>query len=368
MIVAVSDLHLGDKASNRSGFIDFIEGYLKPNAEDITHLFLLGDILDLWRRNSEAVILSNHEILDSIRSLGFRVFYLIGNHDFIMAEMISKYPNLMQPTSTNGRSTNIIVSTMHHMTNGDRKFRFIHGHQIDYWYALPFYKAFCKAMCSVDESQNNLASIWERILLFSEDMSPIVSSRISQISDETQRKILEKLAGSLEGSKMSKEESTLVELDLLRQFIEIGQLCPTTSNHDLFDSIRTEVRALSSSFRNFTPIPQSIKELSLAGSDGTPEEIVSHFIMTWSEIYQWFIDSKTNHKKPERNTQFLLHLRRIAAMLTVNLQPDEFLIHGHGHQGGINKRLCVADTGCWLNDQGSFITIDEGVVRISKWP
>lgn len=367
MIVAVSDLHLGDKASNKSGFINFIEGYLKPNAEDITHLFLLGDMLDLWRKNNSAVISNNLDILDSIRSLGFRVFYLVGNHDFIMTDMIGKYPGFVPSATTVENLGDITICTTHQMTDGNEKLRFIHGHQIDYWYALPFYKAFCRAMCNVDENQKALANIWELVLLFSQDISPVVYSRISQMSNETRRKIELKLAGPLEESKMSKEESTLVELDLLRQFIEIGQLCPRTSDANLFESVRKEVRALSNSFRKWTSAPKSIEETYQLASYGTPEEIVSRFIMTWSDSYRWFLESEKELAKLDKRVQLLRHLRRIAAMLTVNLQPDEFLIHGHGHVPFADLKTRTADTGCWLRDKGSFISIEDGIVTSMLW-
>jgi len=367
MIVAVSDLHLGDKASNRSGFKNFIEEYLEPNAKDISHLFLLGDILDLWRNNNSDVISSNLDILDSIRSLGFRAFYLVGNHDFIMTDLIGEYPGFVRSTASDENPGDITICTTHQLTDGNRKFRFIHGHQIDYWYALPFYEAFCRAMCSVDEKQNASTNIWDLVTLFSKDISPVVSSRISQISNETRRKIEQKLAGALEGNKMSKEESTLVELDLLRQFIEIGQLCPTCSDADSFESLRKEVQTLSNSCRKWPSVPQSIGELSQAASSGTPEEVVSRFIMTWSDSYRWFLESEKKMTKLDKRVQLVRHLRRVAAMLTVNLQPDEFLIHGHGHIPFVDLKTRTADAGCWLRDKGSFISIEDGKVTSMPW-
>ena len=86
MIIAVSDLHLGDLASNRTGFLSFIEDFLKPKCDEITDLVLLGDILDLWRRNCSRVILDNLDILNDVCSLGFHIHYIVGNHDFIMKQ------------------------------------------------------------------------------------------------------------------------------------------------------------------------------------------------------------------------------------------------------------------------------------------
>ena len=84
MIIVVSDLHLGDPASNRSGFLSFIDEFLKPNREEITDLVLLGDILDLWRRNSSTIIIDNLDILQTVCALGFPVHYIVGNHDMTM--------------------------------------------------------------------------------------------------------------------------------------------------------------------------------------------------------------------------------------------------------------------------------------------
>jgi UDP-2,3-diacylglucosamine pyrophosphatase LpxH len=367
MIVAVSDLHLGDRASNKSGFIDFIEEYLKPNAEDISHLFLLGDILDLWRRDNSAVILDNLDILDSIKSLGFPVFYLVGNHDFIMTEMIGKYPNFVPLRKPEGNPGEITICTTHQLTNGKRKFRFIHGHQIDYWYALSFYEALCKTMCSVNESQNSPDNVWDMLLSFSMGTSAIVSSNVSQLPLEARMKIEQKLAGPLERNDMSKEESALIELNLLHQFFDIEQLIPTTSNMGMFDSIRKEARTLSSSFRKLDSAPRCIEELYQSASSGTPKEVVNLLMRSWSDTNRWILEVNRNGVEPKKSEQFIPHLRRIAAMLTVNLQSDEYLIHGHDHRGEIDDIFGVADTGCWLYDRASFITIDEGVVRLSKW-
>jgi hypothetical protein len=292
---------------------------------------------------------------------------LVGNHDFIMTEMIGKYPGLVPPASRNANPGDITVCTSYNLTNGDRKFRFIHGHQIDYWYALPFYKVFCKAMCSVDERHNAVTNIWDLVLKFSKDLSPIVSSRIPQLSNETRREIVRKLAGPLEGNAMSKEESILVELDLLHQFIEINHLCASHNGTDTFDSIRKEVQQLSDNSRKMVLRINSFEELSNIASRGSSEDVVNRFLMSWSDIHRWFLETEKKRMNLENRVQLVRHFERVAAMLTVNLQPDEFLIHGHGHLGYADEGISVADTGCWLRDKASFITINKGVVRFRKW-
>ena len=66
-IIAVSDLHLGFDASDKAAFIQFLRKLQSdPN---VTDLVLLGDIVDMWRRDSSRVFLENHDVLDLIIEL-----------------------------------------------------------------------------------------------------------------------------------------------------------------------------------------------------------------------------------------------------------------------------------------------------------
>jgi len=367
MLVAVSDIHLGDKAANRTGFVDFIERYLKPNASDISDVYLLGDILDLWRRNSSSVIRDNLEILKSICSLELQVYYIVGNHDFVMTDIYRDAATNDIRSILREAFTNLTVDFSQTATNAGKKFRFIHGHQVDYWYALPFYETFCKAMCHVHESNSAESNLWELVPRYSENLSPIATSRIEQLSEDTRRSIEQKLAGSLDGQMLSKEESAIIELNLLSQFIDISGLCPEYKSNENFYNFRNEIMRFCESTILPTPELECIRNLSRILSEGTPEELVNQFLVSWEDVHRWTQNQYKSGSLLGEHKQLLVHLRRIAAMLTVNLQPDEFLIHGHGHQGGINEKLSVADTGCWLHDDASFITIDDGVVGFSKW-
>ena len=368
MIVAVSDIHLGDKASNRAGFSDFIERYLKPNSEKITELYLLGDILDLWRRDTSAVISDNLEILNSICSLGFHVFYIVGNHDLIMADVSGDGPEGKALAELTHTPASLTICTNHHLTDGKRNFRFIHGHQIDYWYALPFYQAFCRAMCHIHEFHTTRADLWNLVHLFSKDLSPIVAKRIERLSEGARREIERKLAAPLDGYTVSKEESAVVELDLLSQFIEIGGLCPSASDDKSFDAIRREMISLCDDAETLGADLESVQNLSQVAIHGTPEEVVNRFLMTWSDIHRWILELDREGTKLSQRVQLVRHLRRIAAMLTADLRPDEFLIHGHDHHGYVDEGIGVADTGCWTGKKASFITIDNGKVACKRWP
>jgi hypothetical protein len=167
---------------------------------------------------------------------------------------------------------------------------------------------------------------------------------------------------------MSKEQSAIVELDLLNQFIEISGLCPEVEHNECFDKVRTEILRFCDHAMALASESKRINDLTKTGSQGTPEELVNQFLMTWANVHQWVYDQSKNDSSSREYRQLLVYLRRIAAILTVNLQPDEFLIHGHGHQSYINLKIKDADAGCWLGHSGSFITVDNGTVALSTWP
>ncbi len=66
-IIAVSDLHLGFDASDKAAFTRFL-GNLQSDPS-VTDLVLLGDIVDMWRRDSSGIFLENHDVLDLINEL-----------------------------------------------------------------------------------------------------------------------------------------------------------------------------------------------------------------------------------------------------------------------------------------------------------
>jgi UDP-2,3-diacylglucosamine pyrophosphatase LpxH len=366
MLVAVSDIHLGDNAANRLGFVDFIERYLKPNAEEITALYLLGDILDLWKRNSSTVIHDNLDILNSVCNLGFHVYYLVGNHDFIMADENGSALFENPPRNLDGALANMTISATQTATSGKKRFRFIHGHQIDYWYALPFYEAFCRAMCHSGEITSR-SNLWKLVEHFSARLSPFVASSVACLSDNVREQIEQKLAGPLQGQHMRKEESAIVELDLLSRLIDFEGLIPLEENKQWRDSLDDEILRFCDSARPLVPKLTSIENLVQIESTGSPEELVNAFLATWRDINRWVSNQSLKSVTSRGDEYLLLQIRRLVAMLTVDLHSDEFLIHGHGHQSHVNEIIQEADTGCWLQHAGSFLVIDRGKPSISSW-
>lgn len=359
MIVAISDLHLGDAASNRVGFVKFIEDYLKPRGDEITDLILLGDILDLWRRSNSRVILENMEILNSICTLGFKVTYLVGNHDMIMLDFDNREDGVGIPDETSWDSNNLTIGQSHQIVSGDTNFRFIHGHQMSYWYALPFYETFCRSMCQVPEVQSESTDIWSLMSREVDRLAPQTITRIEQLTQNTRSKILGRLAGPLEESTTPLEVSMLDDFNILQQFVELR----TASNQDknnILHSLRTEVASLMDGDA-LEVQTDSWSEFVDYVDKGSLEEIASRFLIAWSDILQWIKSNKSENKEIHRS-RYIRIMRRLAAILLGNLNQNEFLIHGHGHNPYVDLDNRIADPGCWLGQKSSYISIDEGKI------
>jgi len=365
MIIVVSDLHLGDPLSNRSGFKHFIDGFLKSKSDEISHLILLGDILDFWRRDSPTVLLDNLDILNSISSLGFHVVYVVGNHDFTMTEYgLGKQGIEVHKTATDN-PTNITVCKEYQTSNGGKSFRFIHGHQINYWYALPFYETFSKVMCDTDEQVSERADVWSMIDRLP-DVSPFLQQKILQLSRETRAQIEDRLAGPLDRESMTAEESVLVESNLLSSLIQIDPYNDGNNRELLLHAISKSIQKLIDSNNRAMQI-ESLRNLSELAEDSTRENVAAEFLLVWKDLFKWIVP-KIGKEWTLEKQQLTQYARRIAAMFTTDLHHDEFLIHGHGHSTFVNRETKTADTGCWIKDAASFITIEDGEVTSKPWP
>ncbi len=53
----VSDQHLGYENSDKKSFNQFLDSLL--NEREVTDLVLLGDVVDMWRRDASGVFLEN---------------------------------------------------------------------------------------------------------------------------------------------------------------------------------------------------------------------------------------------------------------------------------------------------------------------
>lgn len=116
--VWISDIHLGTKSCKAGFLLDFLESC------EMNHLYLVGDIIDLWKANSGwSWSRPQIEVLRRFLRLagdGVKVTYVPGNHDEIFREM-----NGMQFGRVWVRN-----QVMHETADG-RKLLVLHGDQFD---------------------------------------------------------------------------------------------------------------------------------------------------------------------------------------------------------------------------------------------
>ncbi|WP_424357629.1 metallophosphoesterase [Methanocella sp. MCL-LM] len=155
MIVVVSDVHLGCQYSNKQEFMQFLDMCDTP---DIDHIIFLGDILDFWRRNNAQVVVENSDVLEKIGHLKAKnVHYVVGNHDYYILRLSRRYSN---------DYFHFPVSKSLRLTDGDSRFYFIHGYELEVManlepLSIENYEAFCDRMCFSEDVLGEYASnLW----------------------------------------------------------------------------------------------------------------------------------------------------------------------------------------------------------------
>jgi UDP-2,3-diacylglucosamine pyrophosphatase LpxH len=138
-IIVTSDQHLGYEHSNVSDFLNFLEFILERN--DVQALVLLGDLVDMWRRDASGLFLCFSEIvkklLDLQASKKIDIFIVAGNHDYHLLKLEGQdykfqfYRELPSATAS--------IAKM----SGSKKYIFKHGWEFD----LAQHPLIMEAMC-----------------------------------------------------------------------------------------------------------------------------------------------------------------------------------------------------------------------------
>jgi UDP-2,3-diacylglucosamine pyrophosphatase LpxH len=93
VILAVSDIHIGCKDSQTNEFKAFLN-YVKT--KDVEHFMIVGDFVDMWRRDVSGLFLENYDILQSLKEMEnnhVNVHYIVGNHDIHLLKLKNhQYP------------------------------------------------------------------------------------------------------------------------------------------------------------------------------------------------------------------------------------------------------------------------------------
>lgn len=154
-IVVVSDVHLGATGTDEKVFIDF----LKSLDDKVDHLVLLGDIIDMWRRDFTKVMMECTKSLELLRQLSkiMKVHYVVGNHDYYMLRLSELQENRFpfEVTKTTVIKSNLI------------EFFFMHGYQLEvlcnpYYKSMKTYEIFSENLCLAGDDTGNAADcLWK---------------------------------------------------------------------------------------------------------------------------------------------------------------------------------------------------------------
>lgn len=159
-IVAVSDVHLGFKLCKKDNFNSFLD-WLRTR-EDVKHLVICGDFLDMWRRDLAGVILENAETLSKLQNLQpkIKVHYVAGNHDHHV-RALKNFDYQFE------------FSKELSLAGGDVAYRFLHGYEFDPTQNPLYFDALCYTTDELDDILSEAWKIftsekkwWERVFSF----------------------------------------------------------------------------------------------------------------------------------------------------------------------------------------------------------
>jgi UDP-2,3-diacylglucosamine pyrophosphatase LpxH len=132
-LIIVSDIHLGYKNADKDSFNRFLDSL--QSDKETTDLVLLGDIVDMWRRDAAGVFLENWDIVQKIINLKqkMRVHYVAGNHDYHVL-------NIRHHSYPFSFAKNL------KFTDGDHTYTIRHGYEFDPNQKTAFMEALCHVM------------------------------------------------------------------------------------------------------------------------------------------------------------------------------------------------------------------------------
>jgi len=139
-IIAVSDVHLGSEDSNKSEFDTFLNSLIDD--QEVTDLVLLGDIVEMWRRDASGVFLENMDTVQIIKDLQrkIKVHCVAGNHDYHLLKMKNRAPYYNYPFEFNENLE---------LQDGDRTYRFMHGYEFEYGNELALMEPIMELLCHI---------------------------------------------------------------------------------------------------------------------------------------------------------------------------------------------------------------------------
>jgi UDP-2,3-diacylglucosamine pyrophosphatase LpxH len=177
-VIIASDQHLGYQNSDKASFKQFLN-QLQDDAT-VTDFVLLGDVVDMWRRDASGVYLENKDILESVTMLQqkMNIYYVAGNHDFHVLRLQDHgYPFTFLENLT--------------IPDGNWTYIFKHGWEFDLEQQPPLMEALCRVMS--DEAGNFESGTWATLTRDWSDLKYWLFSTILRFEKEKIREKAEHL-------------------------------------------------------------------------------------------------------------------------------------------------------------------------------
>ena len=164
MIIVVSDVHLAERDDEKTKrddakFRQFLDHISTNQLKNGGELVLLGDIIDLWRRDFVKAMMESEPVISKLMEMKskIKIHYLAGNHDFHMLNMGGLFKD----------NYPFQITKELRLEESGKKFFFIHGYQIEvlanpYYKSMSAYEAFSEGLCMAGDDTGNAADkLWE---------------------------------------------------------------------------------------------------------------------------------------------------------------------------------------------------------------
>ncbi len=163
-IIIVSDVHLGYQNTDKESFKKFLENL--QTDEETTDLVLLGDIVDMWRRDASGVFLEHTDIIQQLINLKqkMRIHYVAGNHDYHVLQL-------------RGHAYPFNFTKNLKFIDGNITYNILHGYEFDKQQKSPIMEALCHVM--YDPIENFMDFF---------DLTQIPETRLSHSLDDIERR------------------------------------------------------------------------------------------------------------------------------------------------------------------------------------
>jgi UDP-2,3-diacylglucosamine pyrophosphatase LpxH len=171
-VIVTSDQHLGYQNSDKESFKQFLNQLNQDPT--VTDFVLLGDVVDMWRRDVSGVFLENWDVIKIVMALKekMNVYYVAGNHDFHVLRLLNhNYP------------FNFLMNLTIH--DESWTYKFLHGWEFDPDQAPPIMEALCRVMS--DETGNFESGAWVTLTRNRSDLFlPVEKKRIREKTEHLQ--------------------------------------------------------------------------------------------------------------------------------------------------------------------------------------